>query len=1061
MDRTIKFCHITGVTGSVNTADRPLIRKEFEQFGKTRKIYIADTFSKVYFENQGSCELAVQGLKYNDYGWIVELGEEQSYQKSGNQFSQANSTFKERREEEKTNMDDYLDEDFLENHEYCDIHGNLLTTVEGEYSNDLYIKLKDIRRAGFAVFRRDTFDRLIVNKNQLLKEFDLHLLSEAKNYLLKNKVGEIDEEQILRTIERCKTKLLGDQSTSSRSHNISMGRQVTNTDNNLTISKNVPKGGYESFDSSENVAPQRPPKTLPNNFVPSHRNNSQRSFQGPRDNDRETNGFGGNRDHHPNQNRPHNANYRSKSRTRDEAAQYSDNSDRQRGNAGFRNGNRTRDEGTQFSDGSNHSGRGFNSRDRNAHLGSNSDMSQRSMSREGGSHFGQNADNKRKDSHHSRDNLNRPEKSSEPAERKQRMEFEVDEQLKRIDLQVGDYHDVTVCYLERDHGKNNICWVHKQDVTSDLEDVILKLLDAGPKCDLVTDPMTGQLCVALFEDAWYRCKLMRKDPLHVQFLDYGNKSIVDSVRVLPEEFREIPSLALRLVCNGGPVLEDEMDLRVRIKNKYDDGTYLVDSEAQSLRPCRQQHQQTKAAEAPTEAPKEAKKEIPKEEPKVERKEEAIEKPAKKIEEKKVTEKAYFDVPKPLATLKNGDVIMVCGIIDNKFAVKTRECATKTLEVVNYIKSLDKSSLLLSDVKKGRMVLCSIDGLPNLHRAIVTDEPRDGVVSVRYLDYMGENQMTVKSLRNVDDFLASHPLCMLTTPECQLLEDLSPKAAECIAQLVEKKTKVKMVLTEDDDFFDIQMDDGSLLLQTISNLGSKPEKAEQPASDIRLVPVKQPNRASEPAAAPAKAEPAKAPAKVESVSAPAKTPVKEVVDESPVMYDHMDWIKAEVGATEDFMCYTIKDVENVTLISLTDESLKYLEAVTDLVVEDDAAYEPGMFEMCMVAYKGPDDEEAAWYRGAVLEKDEDQITVNSVDYGTNIVVTKKDIRKFNKKYKDVPILGITCEFVNIPDNEKVLEKLKELIPEGDQVKVVLKDFDGLKYQIEVPEVYSALKKQGLI
>lgn len=38
--------------------------------------------------------------------------------------------------------------------------------------------------------------------SQINKEFELHLLSEAKNYILKNRVSSIDEEQILQTIER-------------------------------------------------------------------------------------------------------------------------------------------------------------------------------------------------------------------------------------------------------------------------------------------------------------------------------------------------------------------------------------------------------------------------------------------------------------------------------------------------------------------------------------------------------------------------------------------------------------------------------------------------------------------------------------------------------------------------------------------------------------------------------------------------------------------------------------------------------------------------------------------
>lgn len=37
---------------------------------------------------------------------------------------------------------------------------------------------------------------------QIFKEFELHMLSEAKNYILGNRVKCINEEQILQTIER-------------------------------------------------------------------------------------------------------------------------------------------------------------------------------------------------------------------------------------------------------------------------------------------------------------------------------------------------------------------------------------------------------------------------------------------------------------------------------------------------------------------------------------------------------------------------------------------------------------------------------------------------------------------------------------------------------------------------------------------------------------------------------------------------------------------------------------------------------------------------------------------
>lgn len=65
--------------------------------------------------------------------------------------------------------DDYEDEDFSENFEYCNIHGQPLVVLQAD-SGDLYVNLKDIRRTGFALFRRDTFDSVLVD-NRFVNHF--------------------------------------------------------------------------------------------------------------------------------------------------------------------------------------------------------------------------------------------------------------------------------------------------------------------------------------------------------------------------------------------------------------------------------------------------------------------------------------------------------------------------------------------------------------------------------------------------------------------------------------------------------------------------------------------------------------------------------------------------------------------------------------------------------------------------------------------------------------------------------------------------------------------------
>lgn len=60
-------------------------------------------------------------------------------------------------------MDDYLEDEFSENCDYCNVHGQPLTVFQAD-SGDFFVNLKDIRKTGFALFRRDTFDSILINK---------------------------------------------------------------------------------------------------------------------------------------------------------------------------------------------------------------------------------------------------------------------------------------------------------------------------------------------------------------------------------------------------------------------------------------------------------------------------------------------------------------------------------------------------------------------------------------------------------------------------------------------------------------------------------------------------------------------------------------------------------------------------------------------------------------------------------------------------------------------------------------------------------------------------------
>lgn len=60
-------------------------------------------------------------------------------------------------------MNDYIKDEFSPNYSYCNIHGDAIEVLEGD-SGDIYIKMEDIKRTGFCLFNRSTFDSRINKK---------------------------------------------------------------------------------------------------------------------------------------------------------------------------------------------------------------------------------------------------------------------------------------------------------------------------------------------------------------------------------------------------------------------------------------------------------------------------------------------------------------------------------------------------------------------------------------------------------------------------------------------------------------------------------------------------------------------------------------------------------------------------------------------------------------------------------------------------------------------------------------------------------------------------------
>ncbi|KAJ8983119.1 hypothetical protein NQ317_001863 [Molorchus minor] len=133
-----------------------------------------------------------------------------------------------------------------------------------------------------------------------------------------------------------------------------------------------------------------------------------------------------------------------------------------------------------------------------------------------------------------------------------------------------------------------------------------------------------------------------------------------------------------------------------------------------------------------------------------------------------------------------------------------------------------------------------------------------------------------------------------------------------------------------------------------------------------------------------------------------------------------------------------------MIGSTEDIISHFEAITGLEVEDNVPYKSEELEMCLVLFKGPDDDEANWFRATVLSVEDDGYEVVFIDFGNQEKVKRSDL-------------------IGIPHKPEIVKHLKELLPEGEQVDVIVKGLGANghhKYQIEIPSLYKALKVEGL-
>lgn len=101
-------------------------------------------------------------------------------------------------------------------------------------------------------------------------------------------------------------------------------------------------------------------------------------------------------------------------------------------------------------------------------------------------------------------------------------------------------------------------WIQTQNHVDELDklmDSIYYLYKDSGHRDVVKNPTVGLYCAAKSEDGdYYRAVVSEVDDAHVKvfFVDYGNSEVVDrrSIRILPDEFRALPHLALKCTLAG-------------------------------------------------------------------------------------------------------------------------------------------------------------------------------------------------------------------------------------------------------------------------------------------------------------------------------------------------------------------------------------------------------------------------------------------------------------------------------------------------------------------------------
>ncbi|XP_065210896.1 uncharacterized protein LOC135838983 isoform X2 [Planococcus citri] len=146
-----------------------------------------------------------------------------------------------------------------------------------------------------------------------------------------------------------------------------------------------------------------------------------------------------------------------------------------------------------------------------------------------------------------------------------------------LKLKAGDAIRVMVGSIQ---SENTFYVADSQKVIEVLKDIV-SIADNVPE---LNHAEVNSQCLAFFDGAWYRARIISTNPIQVEYIDYGNREFCDieNLKKMPDALTKYLPLASRVKLHEGSINEtnikenEEVDIYVR---QYDDSsdTWIIDA----------------------------------------------------------------------------------------------------------------------------------------------------------------------------------------------------------------------------------------------------------------------------------------------------------------------------------------------------------------------------------------------------------------------------------------------------------------------------------------------------